>query len=506
MDASKTKILVGPPGTGKTTRLLGIMEEEMSAGLDPRRVGFVSFTKKATQVAKSRALDKFSFDEKDLPYFRTVHSLAFHQMGLKRDQVMQHSHFSELGDMLGMEFRSSKKVDEGGTYGMSKDERLAFLEGLSRVKLEPLSKTWSDANEDDVDWFELERYGRALAQYKKSRMVLDYTDIVTEFVARGHLYAPNIDVLFVDEAQDLSPIQWQAMRILASKAQRIYVAGDDDQALFEWAGADVNAFITLPGTVQVLDESHRIPLEVHKVAESVVSQIKNRRPKKYKPRSAKGSLNWYSDPEEVDMSSGTWLLLARNGYMLQQLEESCISNGFSFESVGNSPLQSDSLRAVKSWEILRKGNVVTVDDVLVVAKYVTAGRGMGRKTRDLLRKSDPQEFVSMADLKQRFEFTSDAIWHEALDKIPESERVFFIAARKRGETLTKKPRIRISTIHSAKGDEADNVLLMTDVSHRTFENMGKDPDGEHRVFYVGVTRCKEALHIVQPRTNLFFEL
>ena len=57
---------------------------------------------------------------------------------------------------------------------------------------------------------------------------------------------PKFDVVFIDEAQDLSLMQWDMAKTIWDKSEDNYIAGDDDQAIFKWAGADVN-FITLGG-------------------------------------------------------------------------------------------------------------------------------------------------------------------------------------------------------------------------------------------------------------------
>jgi len=46
---------------------------------------------------------------------------------------------------------------------------------------------------------------------------------------------------------------------IAEKTQRLYIAGDDDQAIFKWAGADVDSFITQTGKLLPLIQSRRIP-------------------------------------------------------------------------------------------------------------------------------------------------------------------------------------------------------------------------------------------------------
>jgi len=97
------------------------------------------------------------------------------------------------------------------------------------------------------------------------------------------------------------------------------------------------------------------------------------------------------------------------------------------------------------------------------------------------------------------------IWHQALDLIPPEMSTFYVAALRRGESLTQ-PRIKISTIHGVKGGEADNVVVLTDLSYRVYQKYCTDPDDESRVFYVAVTRAKERLYIISPDTNMFFEI
>ena len=92
-------------------------------------------------------------------------------------------------------------------------------------------------------------------------------------------------------------------------------------------------------------------------------------------------------------------------------------------------------------------------------------------------------------------------WDVAFDKVGNRDKEFLRAVELRGALAEKDPKINLSTIHGAKGGEADNVMLMTDISRKAYEAMEKDSDDECRVFYVGVTRAKRALHIVQPQRD-----
>ena len=86
--------------------------------------------------------------------------------------------------------------------------------------------------------------------------------------------------------------------------------------------------------------------------------------------------------------------------------------------------------------------------------------------------------------------------------------IYITSVRRMGESiLSGKPRIRISTIHKAKGGEADNVLLLLESS--PVITRADDTEGEIRTFYVGMTRArKDTTHIVrvtQLTTGLNYE-
>jgi superfamily I DNA/RNA helicase len=92
----------------------------------------------------------------------------------------------------------------------------------------------------------------------------------------------------------------------------------------------------------------------------------------------------------------------------------------------------------------------------------------------------------------------ESIWHEAMDLIPDNERAYIVAMLRRGEKFNAEPRVTVSTIHGSKGGEADNVVLLTDLSPAAEAAASIDADDLHRVFYVGVTRTRENLYLVEP--------
>lgn len=503
MDSSKTNVILGPPGTGKTERLLSIVEEALGSGTPPNRIGFVSFTKKAAEEGKTRAAEKFSINPDDLVNFKTLHAFAFRYLGMRRDQMLGWQHIRELGKMLGLEFKGRGEVAEDDVYGMAEADRLLFLEGLSRNTKRPLKDIWTEAFEDSINWWELERFSKALSLFKKNRTLSDFNDLIERFCLASPSTLPKFDVLLVDESQDNSPLQWDAVELLATNAKQIFIAGDDCQAVYKWSGADVDRFINMPGNQMTLNQSYRIPSAVHKLADSLSNLITNKRARFWKPREEVGQVNWFNSIEEVDLSKDTWLLLARNGYMLDELENWCMSQGFPFHSVNRDPLKSHSLDAIKIWENLRKGGDESAERLLLVSRFIDS-RMLPAALLKRFKADDPGRMYGLPEL-QSLGLGTTAIWHVALSKISPKEREFFIAVRRRNEPLLREPRIKISTIHAAKGGQADHVLLVTDMSLRCYNNMQNNFDDEVRVWYVASTRCRKTLNLITPRTNLNFE-
>ena len=98
----------------------------------------------------------------------------------------------------------------------------------------------------------------------------------------------------------------------------------------------------------------------------------------------------------------------------------------------------------------------------------------------------------------------DTPWHVGLDRINEREERLIKSLLKKKEDLRKPPRITASTIHGAKGGEADKVMLLTDISRKGLDAYYKDAEEMRKVFYTGMTRAKQELHVIAPETEVEF--
>ena len=486
--------IFGPPGSGKTTYLLNIVEKELGNGTSPAMIGYFSFTRKASHEARDRAIAKFPQlkEATDFPWFRTLHSLAFRCLNISTNEVMKAENYREFGLEAGIDLN----IEQGDEDFMVKADNPILSEiNIARIKGQDL-KTYYNNSKIDIEWYHFEYVERTYRHYKESRGLIDFTDMLERLVyAQEKL--PSLDAVIIDEAQDLSRLQWNLVEILAAKAKRVYIAGDDDQAVFTWAGADVDAFLNFEGTVTVLQQSWRVPAKVHEIAEEIVHRIKHRQPKEWKPRNFEGAVQTYQRFEDVDITEGEWLVLAPTNYLLNEVHAHLRSMGVIYERHGQRSIPEGILDAVIYWENLRKGLPVATLYIQNIYKYLSpeAVRRGFRKLPGI----DPQGAYTMQDLKDKFGLQTDAIWHEALTKIAEDKRDYIIAALRRGKKLRGAVPVKLSTIHGAKGGESDHVMLLTDLSSRFSAEYAVNPDAVHRLFYVGVTRAKKSLHIIMPK-------
>ena len=325
------------------------------------------------------------------------------------------------------------------------------------------------------------------------------SDMLERYVTEG---TPcPVDVAIIDEAQDLSRLQWRVIKRAFPTAKRVYVGGDDDQAIFRWAGADVDTFLGLKGEKEILSVTHRLPRHIYGYSQIIASRLSRRFEKKAAPRETPGGVHRLATWEQAPVRDGQWMLLSRNSFYLTPLKAWLREEGLPYAQHYGGSVDETHLRAILAWEKLRKGEAVTCAAVREVYDWMPAGPG-----KKALSAVHADTMLTLADLRGKYGCATEAPWHDALTKIPERDRVYYRAVKRRGESLAKPPRIYIGTIHSVKGGEADNVLLLPDLTQRTWEDSQRTPDDEHRTFYVGATRAKEHLFIVAAGGTRAYDL
>jgi superfamily I DNA/RNA helicase len=520
-------IVIGPPGTGKTTYLKNKVQELLKSGAcRSQEIGYFSFTVKAAEEIRDRIVA--DFEEKytaetvkiAFPYFSTLHSLAYKRLRLRPDQIMDESDYEVLSKLTSHEYVNKMRKGNGVDISMptAKSEYQDII-NLAYAK-------YPDDDDRLIKVFKermLNHYGARktieqmdadLAKFKLDRDKFEYVDFFTHFIKQKS--APQLKYLFIDEAQDLSAQQWQVVDMLQkeSGALETYVAGDDDQAIFRWAGADIEHFIQMAGdnrnTIIELKQSYRIPKSVHSIATKLAQSISKRIPKEYKPRDEEGVRKVLNiRPFKTLLHDGEWLILCRTHEIVKNVCETLEMYGFLYKRYGHSVVNFKYIEAIRAWTRLQKGEKVSGVDCETLYNYMDSTR---IKRNYGVFKGQPEGFYNIDDLinehglrehiliKKDMHNVKNIAWFDILNAKGFLKRIAYLRSIMRsGFKLESKPRIEVSTIHASKGGERQKVMLLTDLSmgpYKSYRESIQGRDDEARVFYVGATRAKEELYVI----------
>jgi len=497
----------GPPGTGKTTHLLNIVEAEIDIGTDPTKIGFFAFTRDAASEAKTRAMERFSLETKDLPFFRTMHSLAYRSsqgtMGL-----ITTDGYREFMDEMNMYIPGDgqKSLWEfENSYIMiliSQNPSMRII-SMSRQKGISLSDAHTQLGDLSVSWPETKRIAESYNNFKETHNFYDYTDVLEMFVRDLGGILPEFDLVCIDEAQDLDKLQWQMVDIIAGKTKRLVLAGDDDQAIYKWNGAEPEMFVNREAEDTVLGQSYRVPSKVHTVAEMIANKMTDRRPKEYRPRDEEGKVVHHADIHSVPFDKeGSWLVIGQNGGILKQAYPVLKAGGhFYTDNFRKSSVDIKTGVAIIAWEALRKGREITLTEAEALYTFIPSGLGgIRRGGKNSLGEYDGSYPLTLQTLKENHGMDCpDELWHVVLRDMADADRIYITDMLRNGEQFNREPRFRVQTIHKSKGGEADHVALFTELGQKSYQEGLDDPDINHRLFYVAVTRAKQSLHIINPR-------
>jgi DNA helicase-2/ATP-dependent DNA helicase PcrA len=350
----------GPPGTGKTYKLISRAKAYVRMGVPLDKIAYFAFTKKAAEEARER----MPAEDKDLYYFRTIHSFAFDQLDLNTKKVMQGSDYEKIGKKLNLRVKYYDKYNKEEIFYLNSDSPYFQMIGKAINRDVTIREEYdrNEHNSKEIKWHILKNINDNLKNYKTVKKKLDFNDMINQLLLKEDL--PRFKAIFIDEAQDLSPLQWKLYDILKAKTKDIYLAGDDDQAIFEWAGADVKRFIQEPAKERVLNRSKRISKAVQAQSTIPISNIVGiRKLKKYYPRDEKGICEDIYNLDEIDLTKNKWFILTRTVSKLLKIHKMLIDKGLYFESNRGKSIKIRMYNAMNNYNSWCKGKELAEEEI-----------------------------------------------------------------------------------------------------------------------------------------------
>ena len=248
VDQSKYILCLACAGSGKSRTLAYKIAYLISQGEAPESIIAFTFTEKAAESIKRRvaeALKKFNLSENNIGamFIGTLDSFC---------QKL-------LGD-INARYRQYDILDQNRLilYVMSRLNRLDVKNNKKYFKnIKDLTNAWQTLNNENISLESIKQYDISL--YNSLKKLSDLFDndgfmdfsyaislAVTELkkINSKNSYLDNYKFLFVDEYQDINPIQEEFIKILSNHLDMLFVVGDDDQSIYGWRGANVQNILT----------------------------------------------------------------------------------------------------------------------------------------------------------------------------------------------------------------------------------------------------------------------
>lgn len=513
LNPEKTEIIIAGPGVGKTTELLNRVEKALLEGVPPVEIAFFSFSTTAVNEGLDRIIKRMNYKKNNFRYFKTLHAMAFSLLGLDTKQIISYGLMRQFAKENELKLNSIDYKTGVARY-QTPDSILLSQIDSARLLGMTVREFFIKQHIDNVSIAHAEDIAAKYQKFKMANGVIDFTDMLL-FANESVQDTPHFRYMFIDEAQDLSTQQWKFVEKMATNADNVVIVGDERQAIAEFAGADVDYFLKVKGTLTELNRSYRVPRKIFNLARKIEKKMIKVRDSVWYPRGA--------DPGEADadgeiirvnnlpireMARGTWAVLTRTNSQLTEFKEYMMQNCHLLPAFflvdGQPPIDEEIFKAISIFEgVTTKIDISKYDFILPDANDSEEKARKKVRYINLMKKFMSSKAPGTAELDtvfmHRFDYKN---WTDAFDKVPLAERRYIAAilpVYKKHPDAFDKAKIRLSTIHSSKGTEADNVVLYTSLTSKVYNEWkrfaGTD-DTEAKVLFVGVTRARKRLYLL----------
>lgn len=276
--------VVAGAGSGKTRVLAhryAFLVNEL--GISPGNILCLTFTNKAAQEMKSRIarmVDRGSVND----FICTIHSFCVKFLRREIYRIGYPKNFTVL-DEEDAKSLAKQAMEEFGVdrRKLTAERFLTKVSALKGYNIDAyIQRHLLPASSPECP-DELVRYIRLQLKH----YALDYDDLIyftiyilNHFEDARRYWTDKLNYIMVDEVQDCSSDDWKLLNILASGHGNLFVVGDPDQAIYEWRGANPKIFIDFKAATDViLNENYRSTPDILEIANSIISNNRNRVPK-----------------------------------------------------------------------------------------------------------------------------------------------------------------------------------------------------------------------------------
>ena len=186
----------GPPGTGKTHKLISRAKAYIRIGTPLDRIGYFAFTKKAAEIARNR----MPVDSEKLNYFRTLHSFAYQQLQLEDTNVMQPEDYITIGKKLNIKVKYYDKFNKEEIFYLNIESPYFKMIGRAMNRCITIEEEYNrnEHNKKEIKLYILKNLDANLKEYKRQTGKLDFNDMINKLIEKDNL--PKFKTIFIDEA------------------------------------------------------------------------------------------------------------------------------------------------------------------------------------------------------------------------------------------------------------------------------------------------------------------
>ena len=505
----KTIKIFGPPGTGKTYTLIEkVLKGYLRKGIRPNEIAYLSFTNKAVNTAVSRALESFpQYSPDDFSRFKTLHTYCRRYFP---EEVFDPKDCTIDFALQTKVIKTSDKrlADDNFMY---KDWSLGVYSKARNLLISPEEAYKQESYKRDS----LTIFLRKISTYEHyktgggERSFIDFDDMIERAIKE--VTFPSLEVLILDEAQDCTPLQWSVIYKMAPKVKRIYLAGDDDQAIYKWNGADPKYFTKFfPGRKVKLRKTRRFGEAIHSFSQIIRRGINDSEEKEYLPGGKDGYVKAYLSFKEIPFEKfkEDWYILGRINETVNELRMLAKDAGLYYkDNKGTKCFDQKQWESIKAWTAITKGKKIDKKAARNMYKHIRELEDPAYRLDKFWRAQPDFKEYNFQDLKEwcglileDSQKTKPWFWILRRNFKPRQVRHFIRLLRRYGQKeLDKDPLITIDTIHSVKGGEANHVVLYGKGNYPSdYENKNKsDKSDERKVWYTGATRARKTLHLLR---------